>query len=178
MPAQPVDRIDRDRPTPQDVALQSGVAMSLRFGSFLSDRRLGLTSLLAMCGLAVAAVATAPRDASAQSGAVSFSVAQADSGETTYAANCAGCHGPALAGTSFAPALTGADFKAKWFGKPLSELFSFVSTEMPQDRPGAFDAPTYAGLVAFLLKSNGVAAGSSDLPTDAAAQAAMALPPA
>ena len=74
--------------------------------------------------------------------------------------------------------MKGDAFEAKWFGKPLSNLYGFVSKEMPQDRPGGLEATEYANVVAFLLQSNGVATGTAELPTDATAQAAMMLPPA
>ncbi len=117
-----------------------------------------------------------PQGGAAQGATVGYSAAQAERGATNFAANCAGCHGATLAGTNAAPPLVGSPFAAGWLGGPADKLFEFVSTQMPQDRPGAFDAPTYGDLIAFILKSNGIAAGTADFPTDAAGLAGKNLP--
>lgn len=108
--------------------------------------------------------------------AVSFSATQARQGEQVYKDNCAACHGDTLQGALDAPTLHGPLFQANWFGKPLNTLFDFVSTNMPQDRPGALTPQQYAQVVAFILSKNDIAAGSTPLPSDSSALAAMTLP--
>ncbi|HEV7718714.1 MAG TPA: cytochrome c [Arsenicitalea sp.] len=109
---------------------------------------------------------------------MSFSAGQARQGSLLYRDDCASCHGDRLNGALDAPPLSGQGFMAKWGGKPASELFAFVSTNMPQDRPGALSPKEYAELVAFVLSKNDVAAGDDDLPSDPAVLATLTLPAA
>ena len=67
-----------------------------------------------------------------------------------------------------APALKGDSFQATWFGQPASSLLEYISTNMPQDRPGALKPEQYAQLLALILKENGVAAGPDNSPPIAA----------
>ncbi|HVW91289.1 MAG TPA: cytochrome c [Devosia sp.] len=108
--------------------------------------------------------------------AVSFTATQARQGDAVYKDNCAACHGDSLQGALDAPILTGPLFQANWFGKPANVLFDFVSTNMPQDRPGALTPQQYAQVIAFILSKNGVAAGDSPLPSDSATLAGVTLP--
>ncbi len=64
-------------------------------------------------------------------------------------------------GTYTAPA-----FRQKWNGHLVSELFSFLSTQMPKEQPGTLEAEEYADVIAYLLKINGAPAGKTELPTD------------
>lgn len=47
---------------------------------------------------------------------------------------------------------------------------------MPPSRPASLPDETYADLVAFMLEVNGVAAGETALPADAAALTQMIIP--
>jgi mono/diheme cytochrome c family protein len=73
---------------------------------------------------------------------------------------CKNCHTP--------EAYTQPSFTAKWNGKPLSELYSFIREQMPKNEPGSLTAEEYADVMAYLLRINRMAAGATDLPTEPA----------
>lgn len=87
-----------------------------------------------------------------------YTSAQASKGERTYMNYCVSCHPP---GTYSATA-----FREKWNGHLVSELFSFMSTQMPKEQPGTLEDIDYANVIAYLLKINGAPAGKTDLPAD------------
>jgi mono/diheme cytochrome c family protein len=93
---------------------------------------------------------------------------QADRGKTLYSKECASCHGAGLDGSGTAPPLAGADFKGNWNGQTADDLFEKIQTSMPADQPGRLSREQNAGILAFLLASNGFPMGSKELPTDAA----------
>lgn len=137
----------------------------------MTKSRFSLPVLTAVSLVALAAPATA----FAQS-ALSYTATQARQGEQVYKDNCAACHGDSLQGALDAPTLVGASFQANYFGQPANVLFDFISTNMPQDRPGALTPAQYAQVTAFILSKNGVAAGSDQLPSDSSALSALKLP--
>src|SRR5215204_5940453 len=72
--------------------------------------------------------------ASVWSGA--YTAAQGKRGAEFYSGACAQCHGPNLNGAGQpdlppSPAIARATFLRKWAGKPVSELFVYVRTQMP-----------------------------------------------
>jgi alcohol dehydrogenase (cytochrome c) len=88
-------------------------------------------------------------------------------GETLYQNQCAVCHGTGLGGTSFAPALTGEDFGAKWASHP-DDLTEFVKKTMPPANPGGLPSQSYDDIVAHIKEKNGFlrpTAKSSDQPS-------------
>jgi mono/diheme cytochrome c family protein len=89
-----------------------------------------------------------------------YTTAQADRGEETYMGICVACH---PAGTYTTDA-----FKATWEGRPLSDLFSLISTTMPKSDPASLSPEEYSQVVAYILKINNVPPGKTDLPTEAA----------
>jgi cytochrome c len=94
-----------------------------------------------------------------------YTDAQADRGHTLYMQSCARCHGADLSGTFEIPPLMGR-FMPYWSGSTLDVLFDYVSTAMPLDHPGALGANANADIVAFLLKSNAIPAGATELKAD------------
>ncbi|MBO9518541.1 MAG: PQQ-binding-like beta-propeller repeat protein [Porphyrobacter sp.] len=76
-------------------------------------------------------------------------------GRTAYAQHCSVCHGEALAGGQFAPALKGPGFLAKWGNAPLSDLFDYVHRSMPPANAGGLPDETYAAIAALILSENG-----------------------
>ena len=90
-----------------------------------------------------------------------FTAAQAARGEETYMTICVGCH---PAGT-----YTAAAFKTSWANRPLSDLFSIIKNTMPKVDPGTLTPEEAAQVVAYILKSNGVPPGKSELPSELAA---------
>jgi hypothetical protein len=88
-----------------------------------------------------------------------YTEAQATRGNDTYSNLCQSCHTPA--------AHTG-KFLATWAGRPLSDLFEYLSTEMPKIDPGSLQPNEYAQVLAYMLKLNGLPAGQKELPADVA----------
>jgi S-disulfanyl-L-cysteine oxidoreductase SoxD len=86
---------------------------------------------------------------------------QAKRGQQVYAGTCASCHQP----TSH----QGTAFTQNWDRHPLSDLFTYVSTQMPQDNPGSLDPNAAADVVAFLLKIYAMPAGTTELAPDTVA---------
>jgi len=91
-----------------------------------------------------------------------YTEAQAERGHTLYMQSCSRCHGANLSGTFETPPLTGR-FMPYWSGSTLDALFDYVSTAMPLDHPGALGAAANADILAFLLKSNEMPAGTKEL---------------
>jgi mono/diheme cytochrome c family protein len=91
-----------------------------------------------------------------------FTPEQAAAGKTAYGSACGRCHMPDLGGTPDAPALAGSTFLDTWRARTTKDLFDFVSGSMP---PGgsSMSPETYASILAFVLQSNGAAAGTARL---------------
>ena len=98
-----------------------------------------------------------------------YSAAQARSGRNVFRGACESCH--ALS------ELTGPTFWNKVAGKPLAELFTYVSTKMPSDDPGSLGEEYYTSVLAFMLQLNGMPAGEKDLPADSTALAKILVVP-
>ena len=118
-------------------------------------------------GMAVLALATAASAAPARTSIWDgvYTDAQAERGHTLYMQSCARCHGPELWGTYEIPPLVGR-FMPYWSGSKLDALFDYVSTAMPLDHPGALGPGANADIVAFILKSNDIPSGSTELSAD------------
>jgi mono/diheme cytochrome c family protein len=88
-----------------------------------------------------------------------YTAAQANQGRELWAASCQSCHGPHQ----------GVPFKNKWMGRDLEALFTYTQQEMPKSDPGSLTEEEIAQAIAFLLRVNGMPAGSTPLPADPAA---------
>jgi mono/diheme cytochrome c family protein len=115
-------------------------------------------ALLLLSGAIVSTASQAPPPKLVTTATGVFTAAQAKRGEEVYYSICVSCHPK---GTYTAPA-----FRDKWNGHLVSELFTFVSTQMPKEQPGTLDPQDYADVIAYLLKINGAPAGKAELPTD------------
>ncbi|MGQ0702326.1 MAG: c-type cytochrome [Gemmatimonadales bacterium] len=102
-----------------------------------------------------------PEEATRSTRSRVYTAQQADKGSEIYALQCVSCH---TAATHTGPA-----FAAKWHQHPLSELFEYITSEMPKQDPGSLSRSEYALVLAYLLKLNGMPPGSEELPTDPAA---------
>ena len=74
--------------------------------------------------------------------------------QDVYARECAVCHGAALDGSQFAPALKGAQFLAKWQGASAGDLHDYIRNSMPPGNVGGLGASEYEALVAHILAEN------------------------
>ncbi len=92
-----------------------------------------------------------------------FTEEQASRGEGQFAQNCASCHGAQLGGTGEAPPLSGPEFLSNWNSLTMADLFDRVRTTMPIDRPNSLSREAYSDILAYMLKHNGLPAGTKEL---------------
>lgn len=105
-----------------------------------------------------------------------FTAQQVEQGKSIYQRNCQDCHGTTLDNGEFGGApLKGAYFRQHWGSGDVSALYGYVSALMPPDRPGQLSEQSYVDLTAFLLSSNGYAAGNEELTADQNAQRKMSM---
>ncbi len=123
-----------------------------------------LLGAAAATGRAAAVSAAAAQDGPSVWDGV-YSEAQAMRGRERYGAACASCHADDLLGGS-GPALTGEAFMQRWNGSSVNDMMQNIRQTMPQDAPNSLGVPGYVDLVAFLLQSNGVPVGKTDLPAE------------
>jgi mono/diheme cytochrome c family protein len=97
-----------------------------------------------------------------------YTAGQAARGKAAYGKNCASCHGDTLDGSGQTPELYGDEFRGRWDGQTLDDLFEKIQSSMPADRPGQLTREQNADILAFLLTSNGFPSSAKELPTDAA----------
>jgi mono/diheme cytochrome c family protein len=116
-------------------------------------KRAYIPALALCCFAATAESQTAPKPSL-------FTEAQASRGEAVYQRSCLECHEKLE--------YTGADFRTKWNGKPVFDLFDLVRSTMPDEKPGTLSNQEYIDVVGYMMKLNGVPAGSTALPTDPA----------
>ncbi len=100
-----------------------------------------------------------------------YTEAQATDGAAVWTKTCASCHE--------SKDVTSADFRTKWGGRALFELYEQIRTTMPDDGPGTLTAEEYTNSVAYILKLNGLPAGETKLVADSATMSGMKieLPP-
>jgi mono/diheme cytochrome c family protein len=96
-----------------------------------------------------------------------YSEAQATRGRDVYLGSCKSCHTP--------ESHTGPTFTAKWEGRALSELFAYISAEMPKNEPGSLTPQENADVLAYLLKLNRMPPGHAEMSTDSAALRAIRI---
>lgn len=92
---------------------------------------------------------------------------QATAGAALFGKVCAECHEK--------KDIAGNDFRAKWNGRTLYDLFELVRTTMPDSDPGKYSRDEYAGAMAYILKQNGLPSGPAAIMPDSAAMSAVKL---
>jgi hypothetical protein len=131
--------------------------MGGRYGSRVAGR--------GVLPLVIAALLFAPSLVRAQSGAASppavYSDSQANRGQLWFESACVACH-PTRD-------MSSPDFQVKWKGMSALDLFSRISNTMPLTDPGSLSRRTYVDIVAYLLKINGLPAGTTALAADSTA---------
>jgi len=90
-----------------------------------------------------------------------YSEARAASGKRLYDAQCAGCHEDG----SMGPGLKGDDFLATWENKTLRVLYTRTQETMPADAPGTLQEQELLDLMAYLVRANGFAPGTTGFST-------------
>jgi mono/diheme cytochrome c family protein len=98
-----------------------------------------------------------------------YSSAQASRGRVLYLAQCAGCHGNAMEGTS-GPPLAGDSFLSNWSGKSAASLVDKIQKTMPFNQPGSLSLLQSTDVAAHILQTGNFAAGQTELNDTALAQ--------
>lgn len=134
-----------------------------------APRRIRPLAALAAAGiLAALTFTTATAD-----DAVAVGIDQVERGAAAYTTSCSFCHGAELEGGGFPP-LSGAEFVARWGGRPVSDLYDYVRTQMPLGAGGSLAPEVYVDLVALILATNGVEPGDAEFT--GADEAVLATP--
>ena len=114
----------------------------------------------------VAAVSTGASGARQSIWSGVYTEAQANEGAALFKTHCVTCHGDSLTGGEQVPALRGVSFGATWEGVPLADLFERMRKTMPPGKGGIVTRSEYASILAYLLKMNGMPAGSATLASE------------
>ena len=101
---------------------------------------------------------------------VPYTEAQAGRGADVFTGVCLECH----ARKDFSDT----EFRGKWRGRSAFDLFERMRSTMPESSPGSLTRQQYLDVVAYVVKLNGLAAGSVELADDEAAlkKVILALP--
>ena len=62
-----------------------------------------------------------------------------------------------------APSLVGEDFRFRWSGSSVADLFDSISQTMPLAAPNSLSSRDYADLTAYVLELNGYPDGSAEI---------------
>jgi cytochrome c len=112
--------------------------------------------------------------------------AQVARGQQLFGQNCAKCHGANGEGTNLAPRIVGLDQGALPLNPPpgarlrtnqfhtAADIASFVTVNMPLDRPGSLARDDYFAILAYDLQANGV---TLQAPLDAATAQGIVIHP-
>jgi mono/diheme cytochrome c family protein len=84
---------------------------------------------------------------------------EATAGKEMYASLCSSCH--TSANRHDAP-----EFRKKWTGKTLSELFTYMRASMPKNDPSSLADEDYGVILAYMLQLNKMPPGKVYLSTD------------
>jgi cytochrome c len=150
----------------------------------VSGREIGFNKGLVASSFALIGAVVSTSGAAGQEPAAKRSIkdgvyteVQANRGEREYGRTCEHCHGAGLEGDAAKeiPPLVSDPFMRNWNGKNLKELFDLLSRSMPADNRGSLSARTYTDLIAYLLRTNDVPAGTSALPDSPAGLEAISI---
>jgi mono/diheme cytochrome c family protein len=129
-------------------------------------RRAAIALALGAVGLSVRVSPQAPRK-TVWDGV--YTADQATRGQALYKTHCGYCHRDDLIGggsEAGAPALKGPIFTIRWREQPLADMFVTIGTTMPQNKPDSLTPQVVIDIISFLLKSNNMPPGNSELPPD------------
>ena len=147
----------------------------VRFGFLPVAAAIALAGMGAAAGVAVASRPAKATTATNGEG-ITFTTGQVERGEESYIENCVMCHGYNLNDGEFGPPIKGSFFQKKWSGKSVGELYTLTIMTMPQSNPDSLAPETYADIMAYMFKANGIAPGDKDLSSDAGALNSVPLP--
>jgi mono/diheme cytochrome c family protein len=135
-----------------------------------------LNFIIAVLAAAIALGSSLPFRTTAASDSITFTQEQQHAGAAAFEKTCAPCHGMQLEGGA-GPPLTGQNFKilSTKVGATISDIFTYMSMNMPLNNPASLSHTQYVDIMAFILSKNGYQAGGAPL-TFAAASASKAKP--
>jgi mono/diheme cytochrome c family protein len=112
----------------------------------------------------VIAVVPKAGNAAGASASISFTAVQQAAGSKQFETTCSPCHGVNLEGGA-GPALTGPPFKtlSAKVGADVSDIFTYLSTNMPLNAPASLTHDQYVNILAFILSKNGYKPGGKPL---------------
>ena len=114
------------------------------------------------------ATAAAGMAYAADASGISYSADQAQQGKAVFARRCVSCHGEDMTGgVGGGPPLTGDYFFGLWGKQPLSAVYSFIKSSMPEDNPGSLPDSQVTQVLAYILQFNGFPAGKADMAVGA-----------
>jgi mono/diheme cytochrome c family protein len=124
-----------------------------------------LVAVLLLTGASVGLHAQAP--VQSPDSLAAAAARQLDVGEQWFKSVCMECHAVGN--------LTNPDFRLAWRGKSAFELFERIRSTMPANKPGTLTQGTYASIVAYLMKVNGMPVGTRRVSSDSSALASIRL---
>jgi hypothetical protein len=83
--------------------------------------------------------------------------------------HCSLCHAEDLSGDSPynpAPSVAGRGFLLRWDNHTMYDLFTFVRTTMPKEKPSSLSNDVYIDVLAFILQRNKAPADEDELVAD------------
>lgn len=87
-----------------------------------------------------------------------YTDAQAGRGEVVFKTICVECHAR--------KELSNADFRVKWNGRSVFDLFDRIRNSMPEANPGGLERGQYLDVTAFIAKLNGFPSGPTEMADD------------
>ena len=100
-----------------------------------------------------------------------YTEVQAARGDSVFGQSCANCHSLSEQGNR---PLVGKEFWDSFTQKTVGDLLTFVSKNMPNGvNAGSLPASSYNDVVALILKSNGLPAGTTEVTPEAVASIAI-----
>lgn len=119
---------------------------------------------LVFCAIGRTVASQAPAPAATPA---TYTDEQAKRGSEVFSTICLECHGR--------KDMSNADFRVKWGGRPIFDLFERIRSTMPESGPGSLRRAEYLDVTAYLIQLNGVPASSVPLPDDEAALKTLLL---
>ena len=110
-----------------------------------------------------------------------FTAEQARRGQVAYTGPCDRCHGYKLDGASDdpdmlpAPPVAGPKFLRKWNGRSLAALVEYLRATMPANNPGYLSDVEITDIVAYMLATSDMPAGTKPLSPDPQKLARIAI---
>jgi len=107
---------------------------------------------------------------------VTFTEEQVERGARLYAQHCQSCHGRHLSDGAHAVPIKGDAFRINWAGRPVADLLTYLSENMPPRMASTLSLENHVDVLAFVLQQNGEPVRDQELSSDPAKLAGMLLP--